>query len=188
MDEQAMEIRDCLEALGLLASIPVEATTGGTVERTIFTQSGLCYALAKALVHTLIKGLVRAGMDSRTRNLVCDMVLADVRERMLADIVLFETTKVLPAHQEAFRLEFAAGRYDMVIYDEVSDTCDVFEVDYSPTRYPVQRRFLLDDACATACERVVAPIGKRVVLYRGEPGFEDGISYVNVTNYLLGLT
>ena len=116
-----------------------------------------------------------------------DTVLSDVRGRMLEDVILFETMRALPPFQEAFKLEFAAGEYDMVVYDESSDTCDVFEIKHSRMRHPAQRRFLLDDACVAACERVVAPIRRRVVLFCGEPGFEDGVHYENVSDYLLGL-
>ena len=100
---------------------------------------------------------------------------------------IIEATRALPVHQEAFRHEFATGEYDMVVYDEPSGTCDIFEVPFCHTRHSAQRRHLTGDMCGTACRRVVAPIRRRVVLYRGKPGFEDGIYYENVENYLSGL-
>lgn len=106
---------------------------------------------------------------------------------MLEDVVLFETVRTLPPSKEAFKLEFAVGEYDMVIYDEDSDTCDVYEIKHAQGRHPEQLRFLQDKGCEEMCERVVAPIRKRVVLYRGDPCVEDGIVYENVVDYLLGL-
>jgi len=75
----------------------------------------------------------------------------------------------------------------MVIYDEATDTCDVYEIKQSTTRHPAQLRFLLDEECQAACERVVAPIRNLVVLYGGEPYCEDGVIYENVADYLMNL-
>lgn len=186
-DAHAAEIREYLEALDLLAHVPTETATGGPIDCVIFTQPGMRYAQARALVQALMASPALAATDRRLRRLVRDTVLSDVRGRMLEDVILFETMRALPPFQEAFKLEFAAGEYDMVVYDESSDTCDVFEIKHSRVRHAAQRRFLLDDACATACERVVAPIRRRVVLFCGEPGFEDGVHYENVSDYLLGL-
>ena len=186
-DIHAAEIREYLEALDLVASIPTEEANGGPIEHLIFTQPGMRYAQSKALVQALVSDPALKAEGRRARRLVTETVLSDVRGRMLEDIVLFETTRALPKSKEAFKLEFAVGEFDMVIYDEETDTCDVYEVKHSSERHPAQRRFLLNDACCATCERVVAPIRRRVVLYRGEPGEEDGVTYENVTDYLLGL-
>ena len=101
--------------------------------------------------------------------------------------MLFETVRTLPSHKEAFKLEFAVGEYDMVVYDEETDTCDVYEIKHARERHPAQRRFLLDDGCRETCAQVVAPIRRSVVLYRGEPCTEDGVDYENVADYLRSL-
>ena len=186
-DVHAAEIREYLEALDLLVHIPTEEAHGGPVDRIIFTQPGMRYAQAKALVQALVEDPSFAAEGRRARRLATETVLADVRGHMLEDVVLFETIRALPPSKEAFKLEFSVGEYDMVIYDEESDTCDVYEVKHAQGRHPAQRRFLLDDECQATCERVVAPIRRRVVLYRGEPCTEDGVDYENVTDYLLGL-
>ena len=38
--------------------------------------------------------------------------------RMMEDIVLLETTKAADNHRRVFKLQFAAGEFDMVICDE----------------------------------------------------------------------
>lgn len=186
-DVHATEIREYLEALDLLVHVPTEEAAGGPVDRVVFTQPGMRYAQAKALVQALLEDPSFAGEGRRTRRLVSQTILDDVRGRMLEDVVLFETVRALPPSHEAFKLEFAVGEYDMVVYDGESDTCDVYEVKHAQTRHPSQRRFLQDAGCQAACERTVAPIRRRIVLYRGEPCVEDDIAYENVTDYLLGL-
>lgn len=186
-DVHAIEIREYLEALDLLVRIPTEEATGGPLDRAIFTQPGMRYAQAKALVYALLQDPVFAGAGRRARRLAAETVLSDVRGRMLEDIVLFETSRSLPPSKEAFKLEFAVGEFDMVVYDEETDTCDVYEVKHSTERHPAQRRFLLDEKCRLACERAVAPIRRSLVLYRGDSAVEDGVVYENVTSYLLSL-
>ena len=101
-------IREYLEALDLLAHVPTETATGGPIDCVIFTQPGMRYAQAKALVQALMASPALAATDRRLRRLVRDTVLSDVRGRMLEDVILFETMRALPPFQEAFKLEFAA--------------------------------------------------------------------------------
>ena len=171
----------------ILVHVPTETSSGGPVDRVIFTQPGMRYAQAKALVRSLVVDPEFGARGRRERRLAMEVILDDVRGRMLEDVVLFETSRALPPEQEAFKLEFAVGEFDMVVYDEAADVCDVYEIKHASTRNPAQRRFLTDAGCCATCERVVAPIRERVVLYRGPACVEDGITYLNVNDYLLGL-
>ena len=186
-DVHATEICEYLEALDLLAHIPTETASGEPLDRVVFTQPGMRFAQAKALVQALTAGPSFMEWSRRDRRLAERAILDDVSGRMLEDIVLFETVQALPATKEAFKLEFAVGEFDMVIYDQDSDTCDVFEVKHAKEPHPAQARFLLAEDCCALCERVVAPIRKRVVLYRGEACVRDGVEYQNVAEYLKGL-
>lgn len=105
----------------------------------------------------------------------------------MEEIVLLETVKALPRGQRAFKLQFAVGEFDMVIANEITNTCRIFEVKHSTECVPSQYRHLKDAAKCAATEHRFGPITEKCVIYRG-PGTEtDGIRYRNVENYLTAL-
>ena len=107
------------------------------------------------------------------------------RSRMMEDIVLLETKLARP-QCNVFALRFAIGEFDMVIADPDSLTCEIFEVKHSDKRDPAQRRHLLDsEKCARVGHRW-GTIERKAVIYRGEPGLEEGVEYLNVEEYLKG--
>lgn len=66
-------------------------------------------------------------------------------------------------------------------------TCELYEVKHSDKCLAAQRRHLLDESkCARAEHRWGAIAGKYVI-YRGEPTEEDGVTYLNVEDYLNSL-
>ena len=56
-------------------------------------------------------------------------ILEEVRGRMLEDIVLLETMKAAGRGHRVFKLQFAAGEFDMVIYLN-----DLPEMDITPVQ------------------------------------------------------
>jgi len=68
------------------------------------------------------------------RKIVRDAILDEVRGRMLEDIVLLETIKTkADGPVSVFKLQFAAGEYDMVVADSDALTCALYEVKHTTT-------------------------------------------------------
>lgn len=112
-------------------------------------------------------------------------ILEEVRGRMLEDIVLLETMKVADRGHRVFKLQFAAGEFDMVIYHEKENCCEIFEIKHSDKQVPAQYRHLADQEKCDKTERRFGPIRGRYVLYRGEDAaLENGVQYRNVERYL----
>ena len=104
---------------------------------------------------------------------------------MLEDIVLLETMKTAGRHQRVFKLQFADGEFDMVVYDKDQDCCKIYEVKHSGQQVPAQYRHLLDEEKCRLTERRFGQITERTVLYRGEDmQLENGVKYQNVEEYL----
>ena len=59
---------------------------------------------------------------------------------MLEDIVLLETMKSADREHRVFKLQFAVGEFDMVIYDEKENCCEIFEIKHSDKQVPAQYR------------------------------------------------
>lgn len=190
-NEAVAEIKEYLRALDLIATCRVEHVLGGPArERVVFTQPGMRFCQAQALVHALAQDEYLQGLSQAERDTVSNAVLDDVRGRMLEDIVLFETSSALGKRggKRAFKLLFAAGEFDMVIYDERAACCSVFEIKHSTQSSERQARHLLDPEKCRLCERVYGPIVEKTVIYRG-PSVDDasGVRYLNASDYLCGL-
>lgn len=181
------EIKEYLAALELIVDCPIETADPAAkpVEHILFIQPGMRYCQAQALVYSLIKDAVFSSLSEKERTQVTARILEEVRGRMMEDIVLLETMKAADAHHRVFKLQFAAGEFDMVIYDEEANNCDIFEIKHSGKQTPEQYRHLINADKCRQTERRFGPIQGRYVLYRGEDASADnGVTYLKVEGYL----
>ena len=109
----------------------------------------------------------------------------------MEDIVLLET-KLSKWECEVFKLQFAVGEFDMVVFYPEEACCEIYEVKHSKEVVQQQCRHLLDHKkCEETAFRYGVIRGKYVI-YRGEdtslknvfPEAEEDITYMNVENYL----
>lgn len=180
------EIKEYLKALDLIVDCPIETTTPGAepLEHILFTQPGMRYCQAQALVYSLMKDPLFSTVSEREKKLVTDRILEDVKGRMMEEIVLLETMKAKGRNQRIFKLQFARGEFDMVVYDTQTDQCSVFEIKHSREMVPEQYRHLLDDEKCRLTQRKFGQIICRCVLYRGEDQGSASVCYRNVERYL----
>ncbi len=181
------EIKEYLKALDLIVDIPGEPIIPSTepLENIIFAQPGMRYCQAQALVHSLTKDELFTALSEYEKTMVSERILEEVRGRMMEDIVLLETYKSAPKHKRIFKLTFAGGEYDMVIYDKKQNTCECYEIKHSNKIVPEQTKFLLNEEMLEQTRKRFGEITKRCVLYRGEDTvLENGIEYQNVEEYL----
>ena len=120
----ADEIKQYLTALDLVVDCPRETIASGAdeLEYVLFTQPGMRYCQAQALLHVLMKNTAFTSASEREKKMVGDRILEEVRGRMMEDIVLLETSRSLPKGKRAFKLTMSASEFDMVIYDDEQDT------------------------------------------------------------------
>ena len=76
---------------------------------------------------------------------------------MLEDIVLLETMKSADREHRVFKLQFAVGEFDMVIYNEKENCCEIFEIKHSGKQVPAQYRHLLDQEKCDKTEQRFGP-------------------------------
>ncbi len=184
------EIKAYLKVLDLIEASQVLSIFGGMpTEYTIFTQPGMRFCQAQALVYSLMQNSAFLSTASEyEKTLVTNKILDSVRGRMMEDIVLLETAKSLSKRYRVFKLTFLAGEFDMVIYDTENNSCEIYEIKHSKERVPQQYRHINDSEKLTETERKYGKITKRAVLYRGDAYVEEnGIEYINVEGYLQGL-
>lgn len=181
------EIKQYLAALELIVDCPIETTEPETkpLEHILFTQPGMRYCQAQALVHVLLKDPQFSELSEYEKTRVSDRILEEVRGRMMEDIVLLETMKAADRDHRIFKLQFEVGEFDMVIYDQKENCCDIFEIKHSSTQVPLQYRHLMDEDKCRRTEKRFGTIRGRYVIYRGEDiQMENGVQYRNVESYL----
>lgn len=184
------QIKNYLEALDLIVSCPIEYGTAGMEkeERILFTQPGMRYCQAQALVHSLMKDEAFSMLDQETISYVTERLLGEVRGRMLEDIILLETSKALGKAYGVFKLVFDSGEFDMVIFDKKRNACAVYEIKHSAQCVREQARHLLDEKKLRITVLRFGKLKGRFVLYLGENlDTEDGIAYRNAEQFLKDL-
>ena len=186
--DHVKEIKEYLFMLDLIVNAPSETlSSSNKTERILFSQPGMRYCQAQALVYSLMNNEQFMEFSAKKRKQAIDIVLEDVKGKMLEEIVLLETIKTLPHGKRAFRLEFASGEIDMVIYDENRVSCELYEIKHSNKVTPEQYRHLIDEKRCSETEFRYGEITKRVVLYNGEDSEVGNVSYRNIASYLEGL-
>ena len=186
--EHIDKVKKYLLMLDLIVNCPERYESGKQAEHIVFSQSGMRYAIAKALVYSLMQDAYFASISEADKAYITGKILDDVKGRMLEDIVLLEVRKTAPSTMEAFKFKFdAGGEFDMVIYDKAGQNCRIYEIKHSTEVNERQTLHLRDAEKCQIVEKRFGPISGKFVLYRGKDTFAEGVQYLNVENFLCGL-
>lgn len=191
-DTHVTEIKQYLKRLDLIDELDIETLTGneGKLNYTIFTQPGMRFCQAQALVYSPMKDEQIKNLQKREINLITEKIIEGVLGHMLEDIVIYETKRVLMPNRhenkkQVFQIRFEAGEFDMVIYDNQTNTCEIYEIKHSLEAVPFQYRHLINEDKIELTEKRFGKITKKCVLYRGETmQSENDVLYKNVEEYL----
>lgn len=188
--EHVVEIKQYLKALDLIIDCPAEVGEPGLKpeEHILFTQPGMRYCQAQALVHSLMKDETFIALEMDKKMAISERLLEEVRGRMLEEIIMLETAKALGKNFDVFKLRFARGEFDMVIYDKKNRICAVYEIKHSDKCVREQARHLMDDEKIHLTTPRFGRLVGRYVLYLGENlDTEDGVAYRNAKQFLKNL-
>ena len=144
------------------------------------------YAQAEALVKSLLLDPKFNQLSINEREVVISRLLSEIKGRMMEDIILLET-KIAKSDKKVFKLQFTVGEFDMVVFDQKTLTCQIYEVKYSKEQVSEQYRHITnEEKCAMTSHRY-GDITGRYVIYRGDSAEVEGIQYLNVEEYLKSL-
>ena len=165
----------------LVESLPVNNKKNLKV---LFTQPGIRYSQAKEFVKSLLLDELFQNISIEERNYIIERILNKIKGKMMEDIVLLET-KIAKRDKEVFKLQFAVGEFDMVVFDPSNLSWKIYEIKHSKERSNEQYKHLIDEDKLNKTEFRYGKITKKVVLYRGENvNLDNGIIYMNVEDYL----
>ena len=177
------ELKQYLFKLEVISSVDVyDIDNNIKSKRIVFNQPGLRYSLAKSLLETLINNSKISSLSQNDLDLLLNTLLNDVKGRMLEDIVLLEMKK--RNKYLSFQAEFQFGEIDMVLYDKLSNTCQIYEIKHSNEISKEQYRHLVDEEINNKIEVKYGEIIDRIVLYRGKNSTIDNIKYINIEEFL----
>ena len=192
-DSHRYEIKEYLDLLDL--TVEIESRWMSDYNRressTAFSQSGMRYSQAEALIKSLMQDDMFRGLSFEERKRVTERIIDEIKGRMMEDIVLLET-KLSKKNCEVFRLQFAIGEFDMVVFNPDEGTCEIYEIKHSKEVVPQQCKHLLDKQKCKDTEFRYGTITGKYVIYRGattslvQAGVEtlEDVAYLNVEEYL----
>lgn len=186
-DDHLSEIKEYLEALDLLDHSDQRAIGRklSFAESNIFTQPGMRFCQAKALVHSILKDEKFDELSVPVKLFVTDRLLSTVIGHMMEDIVILDTKRRYGKSKEVFKLYFAVGEFDMVIYDSKKGEIECFEIKHSDEIIEDQAKHLLNEDNISKIEQKYGKVVRRCVIYKGESGVaSNGIEYKNVEEFL----
>lgn len=192
------EIKEYLKSLDLIEKIEIKTPFADRPELNAsevyyaFTQPGMRFCQAQALIYALMKDPQVSSIDAATKKLITDKISEDVMGGMLEDIILLETKKSLAQGRnnrwDVFKLRFATGEFDMVVSDLDSTTCELYEIKHSSKAVANQYRHLVNPEYLSLSERSFGRITRKAVIYKGASHVEgNGIEYINAEEYLKAL-
>ena len=184
--EALKQIKEYLYELDLLTDVEVRYSDGRVEERPVFTQPGMRYSIAKALVYALKKDDYIKSLSASEQNYIVDKILSDVKGRMLEDIVLLERTRNKKEEEDVYKyVAYNEGEYDMVVYNAKTDKYELYEIKHTENiNVEQQARYLNSEKLFEKMSRGYGSIDEKCVLYRGNSTRKGDIAYVDVKNYL----
>ena len=187
-DSHMMQMKEYLALLDLIIEINLESLpeVNQRSKVTVITQPGMRYAQANAIVENLLLDAKFQELSIQERQRILDRLLNEIRGRMMEDIILLEI-KIAKPDKKVFKLQFTVGEFDMVVFDQKTLTCQIYEVKYSKEKVPEQYRHITnEEKCAMTSHRYGGITG-RYVIYRGDSAEVEGVQYLNVEEYLKSL-
>ncbi len=187
-DVHMTQIKEYLTLLDLIVDIDLESLPEVSKKQslTVITQPGLRYAQAEAIVENMLMDSEFQELSAKDRKRILDRLLSEIRGRMMEDIILLETKLARP-DKKVFKLQFAVGEYDMVVYDPKEVSCEIYEIKHSKVLVPDQYRYLADNEKCNLTVHRYGDLKGKYVIYRGDTTSSEDIKYINVEEYLKSL-
>ncbi len=179
------KVKKYLITLDLVVNCPLRFESARDEDYYIFSQPGMRYSIAKALVYSLMQDAYFKSISEQDKSYIVEKILSDVKGRMLEDIVLLELNKAITKDKEAFQFRFdLGGEFDIVVYNKSEHSCKIYEVKHSNKVVKEQAKHLLNEEKCNVIESRYGKITGKYVLYRGKDEILGDVQYLNVEKFL----
>lgn len=188
-DVHVLEIKEYLFMLDLIYEIKERSfpNINNIKKNIVITQPGLRYSQATSLLESLLLDEKFNNLSLIEKDYTSKRILNEIKGRMMEEIVLLETQIANP-NKEIFKLKFAIGEYDMVVFDARTLSCEIYEIKYSTEVVRDQYKHLIDQEKIDLTEFKFGKIRNKYIIYRGKPTIIENIKYLNIEEYLKSLS
>lgn len=188
-DVHVLEIKEYLFMLDLIYEIKERSfpNINNIKKNIVITQPGLRYSQATSLLESLLLDEKFNNLSLIEKDYTSKRILNEIKGRMMEEIVLLETQIANP-NKEIFKLKFAIGEYDMVVFDSRTLSCEIYEIKYSTEVVRDQYKHLIDQEKIDLTEFKFGKIRNKYIIYRGKPTIIENIKYLNIEEYLKSLS
>lgn len=188
-------IKEYLHALDFFDDVKYYVISKETVisERPVIVQPCIRYNQVKLKLDTIYSDSKFIQLTGGNQKVIVEKLLHGIKERLLKEIVLLNTTRSLSscfvAQCRFYEYEdspFTNGKYDMLVRNKKDETY-LFEIrNSSKIQYKKLTKHLLDTNKLIWLEKKGFRIKEKIVLYNGETLDKDsnGITYFNVSKFL----
>ena len=183
-----IEIKEYLKLLDLVYEVDERSfpNINSIKKNIVISQPGLRYAQATSLIKVLLLDEAFYNLSIIEINSIKNRILNEIKGRMMEDIIMLET-KIFNPNKEIFKLKFAVGEIDMVVFDPLSLSCDIYEIKYSNKIVSDHYKHLIDKEKTDLINFRFGNINNKYVIYRGNNEIVDGVNYINVEDFLNSL-
>lgn len=187
-EAHAIEIKEYLKLLDLIYETDVKSfpNINQTKKHVVVSQCGIRYAQAKKFIEALFLDEKFNTLNFSIKNEIISRALSTIMGKMMEDIVLLET-KISNKDKDVFKLQFAVGEIDMVVFNKTNFTCEIYEIKHSKEKHKDQIKHLVDNSKLEIIENCFGKINRKCLIYRGESNINEEINYINVETYLKSL-
>lgn len=186
-DEHLQTVKQFLSSIGIMNELLPKSPLFR--ESTICIQYGLVYSCALHLMQSIREQLTIEALTKQQVDTLIQLVMQDVQGQLMAQMIQYETALTNDGKVDKFSAK-DAGEIDMIVWHD-DNTCDLYEIKRSDKCVENQTRWLRNEKVLMQVQQKYGKIRTRNVLYNGTTTFvtHDGvqISYINATDYLLGL-
>jgi hypothetical protein len=182
----ALEIKEYLRLLDLIFEVEIRTipSLNNTKKNIIISQPGIRYSQAIALINSLLLDEKFFELSLKDKDYIISRITSEIKGRMMEDIILLET-KIFNPEKEDFKLQFAIGEFDMVVFDPFTSSCEIYEIKHSREAHYNQYQYLIDNEKLKQTKLKYGDITRKCVIYNGESHIENDIEYINVEKYLM---
>ena len=187
-EDAIKQIQLYLQELDLIKEVEVRYSNGRKEKRQVFTQPGMRYSIAKALVYSLTNDAYIQSLTIQEQDFIIKKILSDVKGRMLEDIILYEATRKKTEDELVFKyIDDMGGEYDMVIYNYKENSYALYEIKHSSVvSFDNQTKYLNDKKMFERLSRGDGVLKSKNVLYTGDIQKVKDVNYMDASRYLKG--
>lgn len=158
--------------------------------RAVFSQMGMRYGYTKQAIQMLSRVQTASPVSrKKVRQELETVALGELLEIAVTVNVMKTLAKTHDVFKCIFNLnrQSGNGEFDLVVRDKETMLCHIFEIKHSDKAVTNQAKHLMNQDFCNAFEEYEGEIVSKAILYNGDSGEFDGVTYYNISDFLCNI-